>query len=162
MRAITQKEKDAIAEKWLTLVVQSFPSQSQHFLQIEKDPFRNPMGHTVRENLPLLLDEILGGMDHARLTKALDAIMHIRAVQDCAPSGAIEFLFQVPPLLRELNKDRHEDWEEAVRRTQEVALMAFDLYMTCREKIYALRTDEARRRMAQLERIYQETDVGLR
>ncbi|MGC9292080.1 MAG: RsbRD N-terminal domain-containing protein [Acidobacteriaceae bacterium] len=162
MRTTTKTEKDAIAEEWLALLIQSFPPEGRHFLQLEKDPFRNPMGHALRENVPILLDEILGDMDRARLTSALEDIVRICAVQDFPPSQSVEFLFGLQTALRGRWKGEQEDWDETVRRTQNAALMAFDLYMACREKIYAVRADETRRRVAQLERVYMQADGGPR
>ncbi len=158
MRAMDHAEMDAIAKEWLVQIVQSFSLQGQHFLEQKKDLFRNPMGHAIRENIPIVLQEISGDMDRVRLTAALDAIVRIRAVQEATPSQAVGFLFQLPPILREQWKGRPEEQEEVVQRTQQAALIAFDLYMACREKIFAVQADEIRRRTAQLERIYQEME----
>ena len=78
--------KEAIAEQWLGRVLRTYPSQTAAFLAGEKDPFRNPVGHTLRRGLAILLDELLQGMDADRVTAALDSIMQIRAVGDVAPS----------------------------------------------------------------------------
>ncbi|MGB8478733.1 MAG: RsbRD N-terminal domain-containing protein [Acidobacteriaceae bacterium] len=159
MRAMDNSEIDGIAKAWLIQVVQSFPLHVQPFLERKTDPFRNPMGHAIQENLSILLQEILGGMDHPRLAAALEAIVRIRAVQETAPSKAVEFLFQLPPILREQWKGWPAEQEEVLQHTQQAALIAFDLYIACREKIFALQADEARRRTAQLERVYQRMEA---
>ncbi len=159
MRAMNNAEMDAIAKEWLTETIQSFSLQGKPFLEQKKDPFRNPMGHTIGENIPIVLQEVLGGMDAARLSAALEAIVRIRAVQEAAPSQAVGFLFQLPLILRQQWKAWPEEQEEILQRIQQAALIAFDLYMMCREKIFALQADEARRRTAQLERVYQKLEA---
>ena len=162
MRAVDNAEIDGIAKAWLIQVVQSFSLQGQPFLEQKKDPFRNPMGHAIQENLPIVLQEILGGMNRPRLAAALEAIVRIRAVQEAAPSKAVEFLFQLPLILREQWKAWSAEQEEVLQHTQQAALIAFDLYMACREKIFALQADEARRRTAQLERVYRRMEAESR
>lgn len=159
MRTLDNAEIDGIAKAWLIKVVQSFSLHGQPFLEQKKDPFRNPMRHAIQENLPIVLQEILGGMDRARLAAALEAIVRIRAVQEATPSKAVEFLFQLSSILREQWKAWPDAQGEVMQRTQQAALIAFDLYMACREKIFALRADEARRRTAQLERVYQKLEA---
>ena len=77
-----------------------YPFQSAEFLAMERDPFRNPVGSTVRRALGILLDELLRDMDRTRTTGALDSVMQIRAIQDLLPSRAVEFLFQLRGILR--------------------------------------------------------------
>ncbi len=162
MRTLDNAEIDGIAKAWLIQVIQSFSLHGQPFLEQTKDPFRNPMGHAIQENLPIVLQEILGGMDHPRLAAALEAIVRIRAVQEVPPSQAVSFLFQLAPILRERWKALPTEQEEVLQHTQQAALIAFDLYMACREKIFALQADEARRRTAQLERVYRRMEAESR
>lgn len=67
------EQKDAFLEKWLEQTLATYPSQTLHFLQSQKDRFRNPVGHTLRDGLATLLDEIAGEMDPVRLGAALRA-----------------------------------------------------------------------------------------
>jgi len=142
--------KDAIAEQWLGRVLRTYPGQSAGFLAAEQDPFRNPVGHTFRQALAILLDELLLGMDAERVRAALDSIVQIRAVQDCTPAQALEFLFQLKPILR--LQAPGPDLEQLHARIDEMALVAFDLYMKYRERTYAAKANEARRRVFVLER----------
>lgn len=160
MRAITKAEMESATKEWIELALLSFPSQSRHFLQVEKDQFRNPIGNTLQENIPVLLEELVGGKDQARLSAALEDIVRIHAVQGTPPSEALAFLFQAPRVLRHVWKGSAEGQDEALQWTQQAVLLAFDLYMECREKIYAVQVEETRRRVAQLERVYQESYIG--
>jgi len=142
--------KQDIAEAWMGRVLRTTPPESAAFRAKECDPFRNPAGSIIRGALEILLDELLAGMDRSRVTPALDSIMQIRAVEDLAPSHALEFLFQLKDILR-LECDR-EERELLNGRIDEMALLAFDLYMKYRERTYQARQNEARRRLFVLER----------
>lgn len=131
----------AIVERWVERVLQSYPAQTLPFLRGEQDPFRNPVGHTLRESLTILAGELMGKMDRQRIAQALDAIIRMRAVQDFGPSDAVRFVFDLRTAIRE--------WRGAVpdsleSRIDELALLAFDHYMGCREQIFALRINELR------------------
>ena len=142
--------REDIAEAWLGRVLRAHPAESARFLAGQRDPFRNPAGSIVRHALEILLDELFLGMDRERVTGALDSIVQIRAVQELAPSQALEFLFQLKDILRlELSGD---DKQLLDGRIDELALLSFDLYMKYRERTYQARSNEARRRVFVLER----------
>jgi hypothetical protein len=151
--AALQGRKDAIAAAWLTRTVLTYPEQTAAFLRGEPDPFRNPVGHTLAASLPVVVDELLGGMDPGRLTAALEPIVKIRAVQDFTPRQAVGFVFLLRPLVWEAlgEQDARAPGDRGIEaRIDEVALMAFDLYMGCRERIHEIRAGEARRMAAAL------------
>lgn len=148
--------REKIAEQWLRCVLGTYPSQSAAFFAGEPDLFRNPAGRTFRLCIVILLDELLGDMDSARVDAALDSILRIRAVEDCQASQALEFLFQLKPILRQ-----HEPGPSPGQldsRIDELALKAFDLYMQHRERTFAVRTNEARRRLYVLERLLEKVE----
>lgn len=107
----------------------------------------DPAGHGLREGLPVLLDEVLGGMDMARVESALSEIVKARAIQDCAAGEALSFIFALRGILRQPALDD---------RIDRMALLAFDLYMACREKTYEIKANEARRSVYVLERLASE------
>ena len=150
MRAVAG-ERSAVIQEWFERTLRDYPGQTVGFLRGEKDPFRNPVGHTLREGLAVLFDEILGEMDEPRITAALDAIVRIRAVQDYTASQAVAFLFLLKEVLRE--KSPAADLAMLENRIDRMALLAFDLYMKCREKIYEIKAEEAKRRVYLLERV---------
>jgi len=145
------EQKQASLEKWLALTLATYPSQTSRFLQSDKDRFRNPMGHMLREGLAILLDEITGDMDSDRLGVALDSIVRLRAVQDFTPSEAVGFVYLLRDVLQE---DRAAGTPpDLERRIDRTALQAFDLFMKCREEIYQIKAREARRQLYVLERM---------
>jgi hypothetical protein len=151
------QNKENIAELWLERVLRAYPGQSEEFLAKERDPFRNPVGTSMRQAIGIVLDELLLGMDRSRLTAALDSIMQIRALQGLEPSRALEFLFQLREILRPqlIGADR----ELIDNRIDEMALLSFDLFMQYRERTYQAKTNEARRRVFVMERRFQPGEV---
>jgi DNA-binding phage protein len=150
MEDLAQK-RGTILEKWLDQTLASYPSQTSRFLRNERDRFRNPVGHTLKEGLATLLDEITGEMDTAKIKSALESIVRLRAVQDFTAAQATGFVFT----LREILYDNLEgggppSWQ---KRIDEVALLAFDLYMRCREEIYEIKAREGQREVYVWERM---------
>lgn len=152
MEALAER-KQAIIREWLARTLRSYPDLVSRFLSSEEDPFRNPVGHTLKHSFGPLLDAILHGVDAARVTGALEAVIRLRAVQDFRPGQAVGFLFLVKSILREhlVREIPGEPAGDALalldRRVDELALLAFDLFMQCRERLYEIRLREARRRI---------------
>lgn len=158
MVSIPKQEREALGRAWLERTLAAYPEQTRRFLVRESDPFRNPIGHALREKVPILADELLGTMNIDRLNEALGDLVRIRAVQDFKPSDAVAFLFELRSIVHSRGAGGIENWDELDRRIEQAALLAFDLYMACREKIYDIQVDEARRRTAHLERIFLEDE----
>jgi RsbRD-like negative regulator of sigma factor len=132
--------RDPILEEWIARTIQSYPSAAVPFLSGEEDPFRNPVGQTVRRSLTTLLEQLQGDMDVGRVAPALDAIVRIRAVQNLTASEAVGFVFLLKPILSELAPDL--DRAAFGSRLDRLALMAFDKYMQCREQLAEIRVSE--------------------
>ena len=174
VRDCLRAKRHAIIEGWLARTLQTYPEHTGQFLSQEKDPFRNPVGSTLKNALPVLFDGVLEGRDSAQITPALDSIVRIRAVQDFTASQAVAFLFLLKRVVREaMHRPPHpplsptvggeekgervsvvEDLAALDGRIDEIALLAFDLFMKCRERIYEIKAKEARRRIYVLERMY--------
>ncbi len=136
----------ATLDRWFARVVETYPGETSRFLSGETDRFRNPAGHLLRENLAVLLRELLGEMDPACTKPALEAVVRLRAVQDLTATQAVGFIFALRPIVGEVMPEL--DKELVSRRIDQLALMAFEQYVSCRERIAAIRLDESRRAMA--------------
>jgi len=86
------------------------------------------------------------------LTASVDPIVRIRAVQAFAPSQAVAFIFSLKRVIRTVLKKELSS-EKLLRQLYEfdlkidvLALIAFDAFMACREKIYDLKANEMRNR----------------
>jgi hypothetical protein len=160
-------KKSIIVNEWLGQTLRTYPEHTSRFLAQEKDPFRNPVGHTLREALPALFERLIAGSDAATLSRLLDPILRIRAVQDFSAGQAVAFVFLLKRVMREVlgdETDRDTGGESLAAmeaRIDEMALLAFDLFMKCREQIYEIKWSEAKRRLFVLERMHEEqTGVG--
>lgn len=150
--------RSAIAGRWLALTLESYPAPTARLLARETDPFRNPVGHTLRQALSGLAEELVGSMDPGRVRALLDSVVRIRAVQDMSASEAVGFVFLARQALREeigsgVGLPAADGLGAVEARVDEMALSAFDLFMRCREQIHAIRADEAQHRTALLDRI---------
>lgn len=135
---------DDLVDQWFAQTIESYPQLTAGFLASEKDRFRNPVGHALRNGLAVLVEEILGEMKRDRIAAALDEIVRIRAVQDFKPSEAVGFVFLARAVLLGSNPPRPAMVEA---RIDQLALMAFNQYMKCREQVAEVRANETRRRM---------------
>jgi RsbT co-antagonist protein rsbRD N-terminal domain len=158
MLNISSERKQAVAQEWLTLTLQTYPSQSMRFLVHETDCFRNPVGQIFKDGIPLLVDELFGDMDSARVRQTLEDIVRVRAVQNFSARETVGFVFLLKGIFhRELSADGGTRLE-LDRRVDEMALVAFDLYAQCRAKISDIQVSEARHRVALLQRMYSEVE----
>jgi len=151
--------RNAVVKKWFERVLQTYPDSTTRFLSQENNPFGNPVGHTLKEGLSALFDGLIQPTDVALLKPALEGIVRIRAVQDFTAGQAVSFLFLLKQIIRaEFTGDtpRYSDELAALEaRIDELALLAFDLYMTCREQVHEIKFNEAKRRGFVLERAHQ-------
>jgi len=144
-------KKSAILKKWFDAVAATYPDNTASFLKKQKAQFTNPVGYTLSEGLEGLYESLLKGMIPDTVKLFLDSIIRIRAIQEFAPSEAVSFIFMLKKIARQelgsevLQQPRlNEEMTAFESSVDELALYAFDIYMTCREKIYDLKANEAR------------------
>ena len=135
---------EIVAERWIERTLASYPAEVHSLLSGEQDPFRNPAGHAIKESLTTLARELLSEMDEKAIAPALDALVRLRAVQDFRPSDALRFIFDLREVVAEVTGEVPRALEN---RIDELALMAFDQYMACRDQIAGLCQKELRSRM---------------
>lgn len=133
-----------IAERWLEKTIAAYPAKARPFLAADLDPFRNPVGHTLHENLTTLVRECLGTMDAQSIELAVDGLIRLRAVQDLSPASALRFIFELRVIALEAGIQLPADF---VARVDTIALLAFDKYVACREQVSELRVRELRSRL---------------
>jgi len=149
---ILVQRKTAIIKKWFSSVIETYPSDTANFLKQQKDAFANPVGRTIARGLEALFDELLGDMDQATIASFLDPIIRIRAVQNFSPSQAIGFIFFLKKTIREnlkteITQAHFVDELLAIEtKIDKLSLIAFNIYMQCREKIYDLKANEMKAR----------------
>jgi len=156
LKALMSEKKAAIVKKWFDLIIDNYPADASNFLKKQKNRFSNPVGHTISQGIDGLFDEILHGIDSEKLFPFLNDIIKIKAVQDFSPSKAISFVFLLKQAIREemgseiKKKQMSDELRLFEERIDELALLSFDIYMKCRERIYEIKADEARRMVFRL------------
>ena len=167
LTAVLCERKNEIVGEWLARTLEPYSESTRRFLAQERDCFRNPTGHTLREGLSVLFDGLMRQTETADLAPALDGIVRIRAVQDLAASRALAFLFVLKQIVRHALKSEAARYSEELRtlesRIDEMAGLAFDIYTSCRQQICELRTKELRHRVPvmKLERwLAEEESIG--
>ncbi len=147
LNEVLAAKRGSVLERWFQAVLATYPEDTARFLAGGADSFANPVGHTVREGLGRLYDRFATDAPASELSAAIDGIVRIRAVQEFAPSAAVGFVYTLKGILREELSDAGLDptglaaLENSVDR---LALVAFDVYMKCREKIFEIRVREIR------------------
>ncbi len=161
LQEILVREKASIIKKWFELIIRTYPGDSSHFLSSQTDQFANP----VRANLLKGLDGIYDGLindklDSPEVAESLDVIIRIRAIQDFTPADALVFVFflknaileAVAKLIQE-NKS-FEELLTFMSRVDRLALLAFNVYTQCRERLFEVRVAELKRQTSRiLERV---------
>jgi hypothetical protein len=142
-------KRSAILERWFNLILESYPAETVRFLRSQKDRFANPVGHAVSTGLEGIFDELRsGGLDRDKLSPFLDRIIRIRAIQDFSPSQALAFVFLLKNVIRtelaraEVSYDELAGFED---RIDALALLSFDIYSQCRDKLGEIRLNDYKR-----------------
>jgi hypothetical protein len=151
-----KEKKSAFLKRWFNLIVETYPDETTRFLKYQKDRFANPVGYALTQSLDRLYEEVVSGVDPERAAPALDQIIRIRAIQNFSPSQAVAFVFFLKTVIREALEEeiRQSGIKEELlvieTRIDQLALLAFDQYMGCREKLYDLKANELRRQTYRL------------
>lgn len=150
LKGLIEKKKKDIIHHWFEATIQTYAPDTAKFYTGQKDPFANPVGHTTAEAIPHLLDQLLSDLDSNAIKSHLDPIIRIRAAQDFTASQATDFIFKLKDVIRaclpnELKEaSRLKELLAFESRIDRLGLMAFDLYMACKEKIYEIAANETR------------------
>jgi hypothetical protein len=145
-----KKHRSPVVKAWIDQVIATYPPDTALFLRSQSDRFANPVGQNIIASLEGLFDALLEEFDPQKLTPILDPIIRIRAVQSFTPSQAVGFTLDLKRILWDrLNSHRRDtlslkEWRALEARIDAVALLAYDIYVTCREQIANLRVSTER------------------
>lgn len=150
-KGLLKEKQNIILQRWHNAVVETYPADTSDFLKKRQNRFANPVGFTITEVTEGLFEELLSESGTAAKTAELiDRIVRIRAVQEFSPSQAISFFFSLKHIIRSIVNESDPDkpmlYELAAfeSKVDDIVLAAFDIFMSCREKIYEIRANEAR------------------
>jgi hypothetical protein len=153
---LNDKQKKLV-EAWIAEVIATYPAGSVKFFTDTKDPFANPVGSTIKRSIDLLFAQVIKNkVNPVAVNEAMDPIIRLRAVQEFTPSKALSFIYTIKHILRkEFKKQLKDDnvkrfLSDVESNVDEMALIAFDIYGKCREKIYRLRINQAKNSLNKL------------
>jgi hypothetical protein len=153
-RLLTSK-KPLILKRWFDLAVETYPRDTSKFIKRQKDRFANPVGRTTHQTLKAALDLLLDEFDTDKAALVLDPMIRIRAIQDFSPSRATGIVFGLKKIVRDIvDRERERGGSGNITegllafesKIDKLGLVAFDIYLACREKIYELKANEVRNR----------------
>ena len=137
---------EQLVERWFRRVLASYPDDTAKYLANNTASFQNPVGQTLLSSLESLFTGLIRGDTPAELFPALDAIIRIRATQDFTPAEAVVFLTQLKQIVRDEAARTGAGDVQQLRAVEDridgAQLMAFDVYMDCREQIYRIKSGE--------------------
>ena len=149
--SILSENRSTIIKKWQEAIIQTYPKETQKFLKKGNSQFANPVGSIITKDVEVLFDELVKGEDSEKIFTSLDKIIRIRAVQDFKPSHAVGFVLQLKSILREtLGEGAFSELNLLEDRIDAAALLAFDVYSQCRQKIYDIRVNEIKNEYGRL------------
>jgi hypothetical protein len=140
-----------LAQKWADLILGTYPEQTQVVWRKNSDHFTNPVGSAILKSTSELLPLLLSWNDAEAVARSLEQIVKIRAVQDFTPGQALSFVFLLKKLLRSefsAELSARGELEELLRfetRVDNLAVIAFDLYVAARDQIARMRVEEVKR-----------------
>ncbi len=152
------QHKSSILKKWFNSILETYPAETVRMLKKEKNQFANPVGSTIYQGMEKLYQELITDMNEETISPFLDRIVRIRAIQDFSPSRAIAFAFDLKRLVREQMEEASNaeerltanDLDTFDARIDQLAMLAFDIYVKCREQLYELRVNEVKNRTHRL------------
>lgn len=156
-RELLLQRRPAILRRWFHLILEGYPADTRDFLKGKKDQFENPVGHTIYSGIEGIYDGLLSGKNPDDISRFLDNVIRVRAVQQFSASQAVAFIFSLKKVVREEIKGEGAEPGPSVPEVLEfesqidaLAMRAFDIFMGCRERIYEIRVTEIRDRTMNL------------
>lgn len=148
LNAILSAKKDEVLAAWFDRILDTYPAETAKFLKNQKDKFANPVGQAIHAGIEDIFRELLNGGEVEKISGFLDNIIRVRAIQEFSASQAVAFIFFLKSAIRDHIKDTPltpELSEELVTLESQIdslALIAFDIFMQCREKLYEIKANE--------------------
>jgi hypothetical protein len=150
LKKILAEKRSVILDRWVDQILETYPADTASFMRDKKSRFANPVGHSISAGVEGIFEDLLQGIDQNRVSVFLDNIIRIRAVQDFTPSQAISFVFFLKKIIRdELAREIRENslGDELILLEDQIdslGLLAFDIFIRCREKLYDIKANEMR------------------
>lgn len=148
--ALLSDKREVILKRWNDVLIEAYHEDAAGYIRRRNGQFANPVGYAYSEGLEGIYNELLLDLDEERVSEYIDRIIRIRAVQSFAPSQAVSFIFSLKRITREEIEEAFEGQEigedilSLDLKFDTLALIAFDIFMKCREKLFEIKANEAR------------------
>lgn len=147
---LLRQKRDALVSAWTKDALQAYPDDAAALFARGRDPFGNPVGHSIEVCTGRAVDALLNGVEVGDVCRHLEEVIRIRAVQEMPPSQAVGFVLRLKDVVRTLLDDSESpdlagDLAVLHGRIDRLALAAFDVYVECRERVSELRINEVKR-----------------
>ncbi len=179
LKQLLIEKRSSILERWITLVLESYPVDTAVSKVGNKDRFTDPVGYVLTHEIEALYDGLLQGAGTDQISIPLERIMQIRSVQDFSPSNAVAVI----PLLKKAIQEAMlasgvdlqpalsvppnrpvlpflSDWFELESRIDRLSLLAFDIYSKYRQRINEIRLNEVRKERDRTLRLLERMSPG--
>jgi len=150
LKGLIEENKSEIIKNWFKATIQTYAPDTAQFYKGQKDQFANPVGNITAKGVEFLLDQLLNDFEPDAVKTYLDPIIRIRAVQDFTPSQATAFILLLKKVLRDRFSNKLQDAAMVTEllafesKIDQLCLMAFDIYMACKEKVYQISANDMR------------------
>jgi hypothetical protein len=151
LKDLLEEKQSAIIRRWLADTFATYSSGASEFFQHTQNPFTNPVGNALRKGITGIFECLLAEKPDESIRVYLNDVIKIRAVQEFSPSQALSFIFLLKNAIRaEIgvavdNPELTMDLAKFESKIDRVALLAFEVYMNCREQVFTLRVNEVKR-----------------
>jgi hypothetical protein len=148
LKHILSEKKDELIASWFDRILDTYPAETAKFLKNQKDRFANPVGQAILGGIEDIFQELLQGGEIEKISGFLDNIIRVRAIQEFTASQAVAFIFFLKSVIRDGMKDTpltpelYEELATLESQIDSLALIAFDIFMQCREKLYDIKANE--------------------
>ncbi|MCP3926050.1 MAG: hypothetical protein GY714_26095 [Desulfobacterales bacterium] len=152
---LIEEKRSKIVKEWFKLTIKTYPKEKSDFFKKKKDSMANPVGNTLSKSLEDILKGLTDDVENNEMAKILDPSVRLRAVQEFAPSSAVSYIFFLKNVIRDiLKKDLTKEIEKELlifeSKIDRVSLIAFDIYMGCREQIFTYKANHVKERTLKL------------
>jgi hypothetical protein len=158
LKELLSPRKAALLQEWFDRIVSVYPGETQKFLKSQTDPFANPIGHTIRDGIARLYEEILTGGNLLKGKPVLVEILKIRVVQNSSSAEAVAFLSILKDILESAIEEEFRTAYARELRNVEARIdlltgWGLEVYGECRERISRIRAGEQNRSNSVMERM---------
>lgn len=156
LSGLFSRDRKFLIKAWIAKALETYPPKTSEIFKNQKDQFANPVGATLLRSLEGIFDQLLLETSTEDLSTHVEELVKVRAVQDFTPSGAVSFLLDLKKIIRKhCGREISESGLESAlfafeERIDLVCLLAFDLFMKQREKIWQLKSQELEQRASYL------------